>query len=128
MTVRLQHLALAFATTAEVVDVAGFFADVLHLPVSGQPAEGYAEVDAGAVTVSLLRGLLDESLVTPLGGFMLQLGCDDTRAEVEALRARGADVALEPVDTDWGTTSAYVTGPHGLLVEVFSWRDGQSPA
>lgn len=111
-----------------MVEVARFFADVMNLPVRGEPAAGYAEVDAGVATLALHRGLLAQSLVTPLGGVLLQLGCGDARAEVDALRARGADVALEPVDTDWGTTSAYVRGPHGVLVEVFSWRPDQSPA
>ncbi len=126
--IRLEHLALCFATTDEVVDVGRFFADVLALPVHGEPADGYAEVDAGAITVSLHRGLLDEALVTPHGGTVLQLGCDDARAAIEQLRTRGADVALEPVDTDWGTTTAYLRGPHGVLVEVFSWRPHHDPA
>ncbi|WP_425554643.1 VOC family protein [Kribbella sancticallisti] len=26
---------------------------------------------------------------------------------------------MEPTDTGWGTTSAYVAGPHGVLVELF---------
>jgi len=28
-------------------------------------------------------------------------------------------IALEPTDTDWGT-SAYVRGPHGILVEIYA--------
>jgi hypothetical protein len=44
------------------------------------------------------------------------------RAEVEGARARGGQITLEPVDTDWGTTSAYVSGPHGVLVELYEWR------
>jgi hypothetical protein len=29
---------------------------------------------------------------------------------------------LEPVDTDWGNTSAYVARPHNVLVELYRWR------
>ena len=60
--------------------------------------------------------------VRPHGGTLLQCSADDVRAEVEAIRSRGGEVAREPFDTDWGTTSAYVAGPHGVLVELYQWR------
>lgn len=42
---------------------------------------------------------------------------------MEAIRSRGGVVSLEPVDTDWGTTSAYISGPNGVLVEIYQWRE-----
>jgi len=40
-------------------------------------------------------------------------------ADVEEIRGRGGKIALEPIETDWGTTTAYVAGPHGVLVEIY---------
>lgn len=70
----------------------------------------------GDATVALHRGAMVD--FAPLGGLLLQLGCDDVDAEVAAIRGRGGDIALEPADTDYGTRSAYVRGPQGLLVEL----------
>jgi lactoylglutathione lyase len=90
------------------------------MEVSGDAGEGYAEVKAGDVTIALHTGALIDDY-RPHGGTLLQCSCDDLWAEVERVRARGGQISLEPVDTDWGTTSAYVSGPHGVLVELYEW-------
>jgi len=36
------------------------------------------------------------------------------------VRLHGGTLAVEPTETDWGTVSAYVAGPHGVLVELYS--------
>jgi predicted enzyme related to lactoylglutathione lyase len=121
MPIRFDHLGILSATDQQNADIAAFFTDVLRLPVSGDAADGYAEVDAGAMTIALHRGAPVEP-VRPHGGTLLQCSAEDVRAETKAIRSRGGDVVKEPFDTDWGTTSAYVAGPHGVLVELYQWR------
>ncbi len=69
------------------------------------------------MTVALHRGAMVD--FAPVGGVLLQLVCEDVDAEVDAIRRRGGDIAVEPSDTDWGTRHAYVRGPQGLLVELY---------
>jgi hypothetical protein len=40
------------------------------------------------------------------------------RYEVAAIRARAGVIAAEPDDLPWGR-SAYVAGPHGVMVEIY---------
>ena len=95
------------------------------MPVDGDAAAGYAEVKVGEVTVALHRGAMVD--FAPIGGVLLQLACDDVDGEVEAIRHRGGDIAVEPSDTDWGSRHAYVRGPQGLLVEFYPDRGRGTP-
>lgn len=52
------------------------------------------------------------------GGTLIQLTSEDVDAEAAAIRARGGIIAAEPEDMPWGR-SAYVAGPHGVLVEIY---------
>jgi predicted enzyme related to lactoylglutathione lyase len=117
MALHLNHLSLLTDTNEKNQEIADFFANVLGLPVRGNAGEGYAEVDAGDLVVSLHRGALIDDYGS-LGGTLLQFESEDVAADIEQIRARGGKVALEPMETDWGSTSAYVAGPHGVLVEV----------
>jgi predicted enzyme related to lactoylglutathione lyase len=116
--ITLDHLGIITATDQENAEVAAFFADVLGLPVEGDASQGYAEVRTGGPTIALHRGApIDE--LTPHGGTLLQFRCDDVAAFTEQVRARGGTIAVEPFTTDWGTVSAYVTGPQRILCEVY---------
>lgn len=117
MTLSLGYVGLLSRTDEETAALAAFFADTLGLSVEGEAAAGYAEVKLGTVTVALHRGAMVE--FAPLGGVLLQLACADVDAEVEEVRRRGGDIAVEPEDTDWGTRHAYVRGPQGLLIELY---------
>ena len=119
MPITLDHLGIITATNGENAEVAAFFADILGLPVEGDAADGYAEVKTGGPTISLHRGALTDD-VRPHGGTLLQFRCDDVRAFAAEVVARGGTLAVEPTETDWGTVSAYVAGPHGVLVELYS--------
>ena len=70
------------------------------------------------MTIALHTGAMVDGF-GPHGGTLLQFSSDDVRADIEEIKRRGGNVVLEPVDTDWGTTSAYVAGPHGVLVELY---------
>jgi predicted enzyme related to lactoylglutathione lyase len=111
------HLSLLTDTNEKNREIADFFADVLGLTVRGNAGEGDAEVDAGEIVISLHRGALIDD-IRPHGGTLLQFASDDVEADIETVRSRGGNVVLDPTKTDWGTTSAYVAGPHGVLVEL----------
>ncbi|MFI5734772.1 VOC family protein [Kribbella sp. NPDC051587] len=120
MNLSFDHLGLLSDTAEKNQDLADFFAGVLGLEVDGDASQGYAEVKAGAITIALHTGAMIDDF-GPHGGTLLQFRSDDVRADVEEIRGRGGKIALEAVDTDWGTTSAYVAGPHGVLVELYEW-------
>ncbi|MEV0792477.1 VOC family protein [Kribbella sp. NPDC050459] len=117
MTLRFDHVGLLTDSRDKNQEIAEFFSAVLGLEISGDAAEGYAEVKAGATTIALHMGAMTD--FAPHGGTLLHFTSDDVRADVEEIRRRGGTIALEPVETDWGT-SAYVRGPHGILVEVYA--------
>ncbi|RZU01576.1 putative glyoxalase superfamily protein PhnB [Kribbella rubisoli] len=120
MNLRFDHLGLLTDTREKNQDLADFFADILGLEISGTASEGYAEVKAGAMTIALHTGAMVDDFGA-LGGTLLQFSSDDVRADIEEIRRRGGNVVLEPTETDWGTTSAYVAGPHGVLVELYKF-------
>jgi predicted enzyme related to lactoylglutathione lyase len=120
MNLRFDHLGLLTDTREKNQHLADFFAGVLGLEVSGNAGEGYAEVKAGAMTIALHTGAMIDDF-GPHGGTLLQFSSDDVRADVEEIRRRGGKIVLEPTETDWGTTSAYVAGPHGVLVELYKF-------
>ena len=117
MPLSLGYVGLLSATNEENAALAAFFAQTLALPVDGEADEGYAEVKVGEATIALHRGAQVD--FAPVGGLLLQLICEDVDGEVEAVRERGGDIAVEPCDTDWGTRHAYIRGPQGLLVELY---------
>ncbi len=127
MAIVLDQLGIISATNEQNAEVAMFFADVLGLEVTGDAAEGYAEVVTGGPTISLRKGALVDD-VRPHGGTVLQFRCDDVRAFVDEVRERGGIITVGPQETDWGTVSAYVAGPHGVLVEIYEWVGGAQPA
>ncbi|HEY8452105.1 MAG: VOC family protein [Micromonosporaceae bacterium] len=118
MKIRFDHVGIIARTDRENQESAAFFADVLGLPVEGDPAAGYAEVRADGSTIALHRGGPVPG-VRPHGGTLLQFRCDDVPGAVEEIRRRGGTVAVEPHRADWGTVSAYVSGPNGILVELY---------
>lgn len=116
MAVQLDHAGIVSAGAAENQELAAFFSDVLGCRVDGDPIEGYAEVRIGDGVVALHAGARAD--VGRHGGTLLQLTCEDTDAEVAAIRSRGGVIAAEPDDLPWGR-SAYVAGPHGVMVEIY---------
>ena len=116
MQMQLDHVGIVAAGPAELSQIAGFFTGVLGYTLDGDPAGGYAEVLIGSAVVALHAGARAE--VGPHGGTLLQLTSDDVDGEVAAIRGRGGVIAAEPDDLPWGR-SAYVAGPHGVMVEIY---------
>ncbi|MFF0340804.1 VOC family protein [Kribbella sp. NPDC004875] len=121
MNLRFDHLGLLTRTREQNQELADFFSGVLGLEVTGTASEGYAEVKAGAMTIALHTGAMVDDFGA-IGGTLLQFSSDDVRADIEEIRRRGGTIGLDPRDTDWGTTSAYISGPHGVLIELYEFN------
>jgi predicted enzyme related to lactoylglutathione lyase len=109
--VQLDHVGIVSADPHDSRDVAVFFRDVL-----GCQVDGYAEVKIGTSVIALHAGACAD--VGGHGGTLLQLTSEDVDAEVAAIRERGGVIAAEPDDLPWGR-SAYIAGPHGVMVEIY---------
>lgn len=116
MALKFDHLGIVAAGPADLTELAGFFGTVLGCEIDGDPAGGYAEARCGGATIALHAGARTD--VGRHGGTLLQFTCADTDAEIAAIRARGGVIAAEPEDLPWGR-SAYVAGPHGVMVEIY---------
>ena len=116
MTVRLDHVGILSSTAEQNSAIAAFFVDALGCTVEGDPGGGYAEVRVGDAVVALHVGSRAE--LTPHGGTLLQLTSDDVDGDARRAAAGGGRVVAEPEDLPWGR-SAYVAGPHGVLVELY---------
>jgi predicted enzyme related to lactoylglutathione lyase len=116
VAVQLDHVGIVSADPADSQDVAAFFHDVLGCQIDGDPLDGYAEAKIGTAVVALHCGA--RAGVGRHGGTLLQLTTEDVDAEVAAIRSRGGVIAAEPDDMPWAR-SAYVAGPHGVMVEIY---------
>jgi predicted enzyme related to lactoylglutathione lyase len=116
VAVHLDHVGIVSADPGDSQEIAAFFRDVLGCQVDGDPLEGYAEVNIGAGIIALHAGA--RANVGGHGGTLLQFTSEDVDAEVAAIRLRGGVIAAEPDDLPWGR-SAYVAGPHGVMVEIY---------
>lgn len=77
-------------------------------------AFGATELGIGLTSETPLHGRKQR----PASGHRIELciNVENTDAAVDALRAIGARVVLEPVDQPWGERAAYVEDPDGNLV------------
>lgn len=97
-----------------------FFRDTLSLPVRQRDAD-HVEIELGHRTATLTAQ--PAGPVTSRGRApIVDVEVPDLWAALREVRRHGATVLLEPVITDWGTESAFVAGPDGLVVELFRRR------
>lgn len=108
----------------DVPAATAFFRDVVGLQVRVDDPN-YGELDGGAVTIMLSAAALVP--VTPAAGVILHFQVDDVHAALAAARSRGTQVLREPAPTDWGTESAMIAGPEGIVVDFYRWL-GEHPA
>ena len=83
-------------------------------PVFVTLALGESEVGIGGVSDAPMHGQRQR----PAGGHRMELCVyvEDVDELVQAARARGAPVMLEPTDQPWGERIAYIADPDGNLV------------
>nr|BBH86069.1 lactoylglutathione lyase [Thermosporothrix sp. COM3] len=111
---KLNHLSIIPTDMERTIS---FFQKELNLPVKGDAS--YAEVNTGDIIISL-----SPSAAVPTErpqGVVLQFEVDNVVATLEQVRARGGWVLRDPELMPWGTESAYVAGPDGLIVEFYRW-------
>ena len=116
MALRFDHVGILSETPQQNADIASFFREVLGASIDGEPTDGYAEVRLGDAVIALHVG--SRTALTPHGGTLLHLVSDDVDADVAAVEDRGGRIVAPPEDMPWGR-SAYVAGPHGVLVEMY---------
>jgi hypothetical protein len=110
-------ISLILETNDQVDEIARFLGAV-GLEVQGE--DGNVEVKGPQISLTAMKGAMVP--VPPLGGVLLHVtfadaGGVDTAAHDAA--GSGGAVALGPAN-EWGTYSAFVTGPAGLTVELSS--------
>jgi catechol 2,3-dioxygenase-like lactoylglutathione lyase family enzyme len=149
----LRHLTLR---CEDVAAGATFFREVLALPVRQRDGRR-VDVEMGPLTATLTAwddvagrpSPADTAAGSPAAvdgappaeagpsgpAVIVELEVEDVRAAVGELRRRGARVLVEPVTTDYGTDSAFIAGPAGVIVELYRlhapprppWLDDATP-
>ena len=122
MTLRFDHLGLISDSAEKNQDLAGLLLSRARPgeEVSGDAAEGYAEVKAGAITIALHRGAMIDD-VAPLGGTLLQFSSDDVQADIEVSpRPRRQDRPGAHHHRLGNHLRLRRRAPQGVLVELFS--------
>jgi lactoylglutathione lyase len=87
---------------------------------------GESEIGIGGLSDAPLHGQPQR----PAGGHRIELCVyvDDVDGAVEAARAAGAPVLLEPTDQPWGERVAYIADPDGNLVMLTAAAGGSETA
>jgi predicted enzyme related to lactoylglutathione lyase len=100
----------------DVPAATAFFRDVVGLKVRvGE--ERFAELESGAATIMLSPDAMVPT--EPARGVILHFQVEDVAAALAHARGLGATVLLETTHTDWGTESAMIAGPEGIIVDFF---------
>lgn len=108
----------------DVSGAAAFFRDIVGFELQ-VAEERFAQLAAGDLIVMLSPDALIPT--SPAAGIILHVQVDDVGAALEVARARGAQVLLELTHTDWGTESAMIAGPEGIVVDFFRQLPAAEP-
>lgn len=108
----------------DVPAATSFFRDVVGLTVRVEDAR-FAELDGGAITIMLSPDALVP--IQEAAGVILHIQVDDVEGALEHARRAGATVVLEPMRTEWGTESAMIAGPEGIVVDFYRWISPHQP-
>ena len=120
----IHHVAIKAKGLEAYKRLLDFYHGILGLPIVREWGEGEnlgAMVDTGAGILELFSNAPDERDEGALRH--LALACDDPDAFIEAVRAKGYKVTMEPTDIVIGGTFpariAFCVGPVGEEVEFF---------
>jgi predicted enzyme related to lactoylglutathione lyase len=112
------RLAQARIVTDDVEGAATFYASVLGVQVHLN--EYYVEVPAGAVTLGFSKARFTECGVTEVPKVILDFEVEDVDIEFGRLDGLGLDWIQLPTTQPWGARSMTISGPGGVLLNVFS--------
>ena len=99
--------------TADLERLTAFYVDLIGCEVAYRFEDAYVGL-AGPVTL----GFATVRELEPAGRASLWLYCDDVDAEVERLRAAGAEIEREPEDMEWGERMAIIRDPDGNVISI----------
>ena len=103
-------------TVKDVPAAAQFFQNVVGMTL-GVSDERFAELSSNGFVV-----MLSPDALVPLdnaAGIILHFEVEDVAVALENAKTQGAKVLLEPTQTDWGTESAMIQGPEGIIVDFY---------
>ena len=109
-------------TVSDMDRAEAFYRDVLGLQISqprGEPGtrgNGYMELECGGVSIGLTQ-------MEPLPNASMALAVDDVYEAISELKAKGATVGLEPVETG-DCVIAAIADPDGNQIIIHRRNDG----
>ncbi|MDM5155321.1 VOC family protein [Bacillus sp. DX1.1] len=104
-----------------------FYKNILHLTIKGEHGT-YIEFDTGSTILAInsresvqeLTGLSIPKGVLESSTFEIGFVVENVEETIEALRAQGVTVLVEPITKPWGQTIAYISDPDGNYIEICS--------
>jgi len=111
------RLGLVMLIVSDMSRSVAFYRDVLGLEVEYE-SEAWSQVEAGGVSIGLHHAVEGVPL-NPAGGAELSFYVDDASAAVAAVRERGAEIAQEPKQEEFGGVLAVVKDPDGYPIQLF---------
>ena len=100
----------------DVPKAVGFFRDVVRLQVL-QEFDLFAELEGGGIRI-----MLSPDAMVPTKnaqGTILHFEVGDVDEAASRAKKLGARILKEPFTTDWGTISALIEGPEGIVVDFY---------
>jgi uncharacterized glyoxalase superfamily protein PhnB len=102
----------------------GFEADEVHRGEDGSVAHAELRLGSDVVMLGTAGAGREPFRDLPAGGALVYCAVDEVDALYERARAAGADIPLEPTDTDYGSRDFTVRDPEGNLWAFGTYRPG----
>jgi catechol 2,3-dioxygenase-like lactoylglutathione lyase family enzyme len=113
------RLGLVMLIVSDLKRSVAFYRDVFELEVEFE-SEGWSQVSAGTISIGL-HPAFDGGAPTP-GGAELTFYVDNVHATVATLRERGAEIAVEPRQEEFGGLLAIVKDPDGYQIHLLQYE------
>lgn len=101
---------------ADVLAAADFFGTVVGMEIV-ERSERFASLRSGDFTLMLSPDALVP--IQKAAGVILHLQVEDISAVLDRAEANGGKLLYGPSPTDWGTESALLQGPEGVIVDIY---------
>ena len=101
---------------SDVPAAATFFSEIVGMTLRVGD-ERFAELATDNIVI-----MLSPDAMIPLekaSGIILHFQVDDVARALQAAREKGATVLLDVMTTDWGTESAMIQGPDGIVIDFY---------
>jgi uncharacterized glyoxalase superfamily protein PhnB len=109
--------------TADVLALAGFYADLLDAEVQGDASFATVKVAGAGLAFFSIDGMeqMSPGSMTGAGNgrFTIEINVDDVEARYERLLAAGITIAKPLTTQPWGRRSVWVRDPDGNIVNFY---------